>query len=269
MNIGNAQAPSFRPGASSFRPGAPSYQPAYPQYQQYGGYNQQYPQYGYGYNQQGQAQAQGQQPYQQYGYNQQYQQYSGYNQQQQQPTYNQSQSQQAAPPVTIAKRPAGSEGAEGTQGQTSGTAPNATGDPSAVAPKAKVLSIGLDATAKVEKTGQTKVLSISSTTTKADAPKKAPEAGSKAAAVKAIEKTGEPVAPASGKDSPAPSSGKNSPSRAEGKAPTKEADAVAKEQEADVDESILNEVYGKVSNIAPYPYNFTHSTCRSTSTSFS
>ncbi|KAF2674945.1 hypothetical protein BT63DRAFT_474631 [Microthyrium microscopicum] len=239
MNLNNAQAPTFQPGAATFQPGAASFQPAYSQYQQYGGgYNQQqqYPQYGYGgYGQQGQQGQQAQQ-FQQYGgYNQQYGQY-GYNQQQ--PNYNTQQAQQAAP-VTIAQRPGGADSAQAP------AASKPAADPSA-APKAKVLSIGLDSSAKVEKTGGTKVLSIGGPAPpKQDSSKAAPEAGNKVAAAKAIEKTGDaPAAKSSGKTSPAPSSGKDSPGPAD-KAPVKDVDAVAKEQEADVDESILAEVYGK------------------------
>jgi peptide chain release factor subunit 3 len=250
LNISNPQAPTFQPGVASFVPSAPSFQPGnYQQYSQYGGgYNQQQQQFGGGNYQYGYAQP-GQQSYQQYGYQQQYPQY-GYNAQQplQQQQYSQNQ-QPSKAPVTIAKRP--------TEGQSQPSAPTATQPKTtssdSQAPKAKVLSIGLDSAPKVEKAGQTKVLSIGSTAppaskieSKSD-DKKPADSGAKVAAAKAIEKAGEGVPAAkAGKTSPAPSSGKDSPSRVESKPATKEADAVAKEQAADVDESILNEVYGKV-----------------------
>lgn len=122
------------------------------------------------------------------------------------------------------------------------------------APKAKVLSIGAEAAApKVEKAGQTKVLSIGSTAPAPSSVKdgvdpKAPEAGAKVAAAKAIEKTGEPTKAspsASGKTSPTPSTGRSSPSRAsDAKAAARAAD-VEKEQAEDVDEELLEEMYGK------------------------
>jgi peptide chain release factor subunit 3 len=131
-------------------------------------------------------------------------------------------------------------------------------------PKAKVLSIGLDATTKVEKAGQTKILSIGSTGSAASKSEPKPgektdsaESGAKITAAKAIQKTGESVPSSStsgaGKTSPSPSSGKTSPTRADSKPVMKEADAVAKEQAVDVDEEILNEVYGKVSDLLGLP----------------
>lgn len=72
----------------------------------------------------------------------------------------------------------------------------------------------------------------------------APEAGSKASAAKAIEKTGDKAA--SGRTSPT-GSGRSSPSSA-AKVAAKEkrdADAVANEQSADVDDDTLKEMYGK------------------------
>jgi peptide chain release factor subunit 3 len=189
---------------------------------------QQFPQYGYQ-----------QQQYPQYGYNP-----------QQQPIQN---LQQARPPVTIAKRPTDGQQPQTQSSQVAG-APSSSGTTSE-APKAKVLSIGLDSTPKVEKTGQTKVLSIGSTAPgksepKSEDKKDTTDSGGKVAAVKAIQKTGEPVpsttAAGAGKTSPAPSSGKDSPSGDDSKHAVKEADAVAKEQAVDVDEEILNEVYGKV-----------------------
>ncbi|KAF2453835.1 elongation factor Tu GTP binding domain-containing protein [Lineolata rhizophorae] len=145
------------------------------------------------------------------------------------------------------------------------------GDSSAkvdTAGKTKVLTLGGDSpkqdpkasgdqsTASVSTSGKTKVLSIGSTgpspapsAAKENADKDVPEAGSKVAAAKAIEKTGEPTpgssGKASGKTSPTPSSGRSSPSRAEQRAMAREADAVAKAQEQDVDEDTLAEMYGK------------------------
>lgn len=116
-----------------------------------------------------------------------------------------------------------------------------------------MLSLGTDtATPKVEKAGQTKVLSIGSTAPapapsqakkEAEKGKEAPEAGSKVTAKVAIEKT--KTETQSGKTSPTPSSGRNSPSRAEQRAAAREADAVAKEQAEAVDEATLQEMYGK------------------------
>jgi peptide chain release factor subunit 3 len=245
LNIGNPQTTAaFHPGANSFQPGAATFQPSYQQYQQYGGYNQPQQYGGYNYGQQGQQgqhgyaqQGFGGQGYPQYGYNnQQYPNY-GYNPQQQ-PIQNQ---QQAQPPVTVAKRSAAQD--------------SIPSRPVAAAPKAKVLSIGLESAPKVEKAGPAKVLSIGAIAPTTSSPKLntdnvAPETGAKITAAKAIDKTGEAsgsMATESGTTSPAPSSGNESPRRAEAIA-KKEADAVAKEQAADVDESILNEVYGKVYN---------------------
>jgi len=99
-------------------------------------------------------------------------------------------------------------------------------------PKAKVLSIGVAQPPKDEEK---------------DAPKETPskpEAGSKVAAAKAIEKTGAEKTSESGKTSPTPSSGRSSPTRATVKA-ARDADAVEKEQAADVDDETLKEIYGK------------------------
>lgn len=123
---------------------------------------------------------------------------------------------------------------------------------SAAPPKAKVLSIGGDASTKLETGGKTKVLSIGSekpAEKSAEKPARsdAAEAGSKATAAKAIEKTGEAVPKASGspgQTSPSPSTGRNSPTAAEKKT-MREADAVAKEQEQVIDEETLREMYGK------------------------
>jgi peptide chain release factor subunit 3 len=102
----------------------------------------------------------------------------------------------------------------------------------ALAPKAKVLSIGVPAQAKKEEP-------------KKDAPAPVAE-GSKVTASKAIEKTEGKNPSESGKTSPSPSSGRSSPTRAGAeKTATREVDAVEKEQAADVDEETLKEIYGK------------------------
>ncbi|RDL36496.1 Uncharacterized protein BP5553_05848 [Venustampulla echinocandica] len=257
MNLGsNAQsqggAGGFRPGANSFQPGAQTFQPS-GQFQQYGGgapaaydqggyqqnyYNNNYsqPQYaqqgGYqgGYNA-GYSQNQNQAG----GYNQGYsQQYSGYSQQQQPPQAAPATAQQPLRQTpTIAKRPA-----DGSSGAAELNKPVTT---KAGAPK--VLSIGGDAPKP-----KAKILSIGSPTPAADSSAKketpsTPEAGAKAAATKAIEKT-EKKDSESDRTSPAPSSGRSSPSRAAARA-TRDADAVEKEQAADVDEETLKEIYGK------------------------
>jgi peptide chain release factor subunit 3 len=255
LNV-NAQAPSFHPGAASFQPGAPSFTPGQG-FQQYGGFGQQgYPQY---YNQQ-QAYGGYQQQYGQQGYPQ-YNQYGqapqGYNQQQyyQQPAGGQTQPQQPQQRLvpTIAKRPAaGDKDSKPTPAASSDAAPkpkvlSLSANDTAPAPKAKVLSIGAETTApKVE----AKVLSIGSTTpsVKDNVDQKAPDAGSKVTAAKAIEKTGEATKPSStpGKTSPTPSSGRDSPSRIEAaRAAAREADAVAKEQSEVVDEATLAQLYDK------------------------
>ena len=101
-------------------------------------------------------------------------------------------------------------------------------------PAAKVLSIGVPAPPK-DAEGK-------------DGPKETstkPEAGSKAAAAKAIEKTGGEKNSNGGKTSPTPSSGRSSPTRAPTGKVTRDADAVEKEQAADVDDETLKEIYGK------------------------
>jgi peptide chain release factor subunit 3 len=260
----------FRPGIASFQPGAASFQPG----QAYGGYAPQYQQ-----QQQQQQQYYQQGYYPQYGaqqgYNQYNQGYGGYNNQGYgmtlapkknlqfaeirdhdiltqatgggYPQYGQQQQQQAQQPAapTIAQRPAADAPA---------AAPSQPA--AATAPKPKVISISGDASGPKPKT---KVLSISgtgaATPVKQEEPAKAeptdkPEAGQKAAAVKAIEKTGEKAGKAataktSGKTSPSPGSGRNSPSAGEKKAAAREIDAVEKEQAADVDQETLKEIYGK------------------------
>jgi hypothetical protein len=165
--------------------------------------------------------------------------------------------------VKIAKRPQAGEAAPAAP---AASAPKAKvlsigGDGVAKVEKpigAKVLSIGGDSAPKVEKTGGVKVLTIGATKPAEPSPAKqnvnkaAPEAGAKVAAAKAIEKTGESTGSAasrSGATSPSPSSGRNSPTMAEKRAAARAAEDVAKEQAEDVDESVLNEVYGKVPKI--------------------
>lgn len=107
----------------------------------------------------------------------------------------------------------------------------------APAPKAKVLSIGVPATAPA---------AAKKEEVKKDALPAAAEAGAKASAVKAIEKTEKKTASEGGKDSSNASSGRSSPTLSgQAKAAAREADAVEKEQEADVDEETLKEIYGK------------------------
>ncbi|CRK29517.1 hypothetical protein BN1708_004978 [Verticillium longisporum] len=106
-------------------------------------------------------------------------------------------------------------------------------------PKAKVLSIGATAAPPKEVKEEKKEPAAAATT----AATAAPEAGAKATAAKAIEKTG--ATSKSGKTSPAPSSGRSSPPAGGPKGPVRDADAVAKEQSADVDDETLEEVYGK------------------------
>ncbi|EEY23178.1 eukaryotic peptide chain release factor GTP-binding subunit [Verticillium alfalfae VaMs.102] len=249
----NPNAGSFRPGVASFQPGAQSFNPGQqyggyvPQYQQY--YNQGYggggyPQYGGGAPGQGQGQGQGYQQYGQQGgyggqpaYNQGYgqQQYGQYNQQQQQ-----QQPQQVAP--TIAKRenaPAAAPAAAQPTVKKEGGAKVLSIGGEAPKPKAKVLSIGATATPPKEAKEEKKEPAAAATA----AATAAPEAGAKATAAKAIEKTG--ATSKSGKTSPAPSSGRSSPTAGGPKGPVRDADAVAKEQSADVDDETLEEVYGK------------------------
>ncbi|KAF2123525.1 hypothetical protein P153DRAFT_371587 [Dothidotthia symphoricarpi CBS 119687] len=263
LNMNSAQsfvpgAQAFVPGAQAFVPGQQAYggygQQAYGQYQQYGQYNQGYGQYGYqqgGYPQYGQQQQQGQQQGQ--GGYPNYNQYGQQQQQQQQQGYQPPQQQQRQAPVKIAKRGEADQTGSESPAPAKEAAPKAKvlsigGD---TAPKVKVLSIGADIAApKVEKAGQTKVLSIGSTapaaaSAKENVDKAAPEAGAKVTAAKAIEKTGEPTKstpPSSGRTSPTPS-GRDSPSRQE-KTVAKAAD-VEQELAEVVDEATLAEIYGK------------------------
>ncbi|CAK4033452.1 Eukaryotic peptide chain release factor GTP-binding subunit [Lecanosticta acicola] len=260
LNFQGGAAPgnTFTPGAQSFTPGAASFTPGQ-QYQQYG-YGQQYN----GYPQYGQQQGFGQ--YQQYGYGQQggHPQYGqqGYGQQNYQ-QYQQPQQQQAyVPPQQrqtpmIARR---GEALPSTQQQPAAQAPKpaASANGSGAAP-AKTLSLSAADTGaaapKVEKAGGTKVLSLGTAATPPPAKKEetaakeavskdAPNAGTKVAAAKAVEKTGEATAAVSGNTSPT-QSGRSSPSRAEQRAEARRADLVAQEQAAEVDDEALQEMYGK------------------------
>ncbi|KAI0467544.1 hypothetical protein F4859DRAFT_506701 [Xylaria cf. heliscus] len=254
-----AAAPTFRPGAASFQPTAHSFQPGqqsyagynqfqqpqqayyggpnanyYPQYGQPGGYNQQYGQ-GYG---QGYGNIYGQQA----GYNNQ-----GYGQQQ----YAQYQQQQTAPPQavpTIAKRPdqaaASAPAADlnkPTVTKEGGAKVLSIGGDASKPKAAKVLSIGVPAAPKEESKDEPKEPKEPKEDAAAETPA---DAGAKATAAKAIEKTGETTKSASGKTSPTPSSGRSSPSRA-AKGSARDADAVVNEQAADVDDETLKEIYGK------------------------
>ena len=242
----NMNANSFRPGAQSFQPGAHTFVPGQ-QYQQNGGYQQQY-----GYNQQYNQ-------YPQYGQQQNYNQYPQYQQQQQQPQYNQNFSQQgqfaaynqspgsfqprAGAPISIAKR--GSADPKSAQANETKAAPPAA-EPAtkpapkpatAPVPKAKVLSIGVPAAPATKKEEKNE--------DKADSPtSKQPTAdeGSKVTAAKAVDKS-TPKA-ASGRTSPTPSSGKASPTPGEAKK-GQTAEQLAAAQTADVEQSVLEEMYGK------------------------
>ncbi|KAJ9607097.1 translation termination factor GTPase eRF3 [Cladophialophora chaetospira] len=238
----NLNANTFRPGANSFQPGANTFQPGqqqYPQnnYQNYGygqqqGYNQ-YQQYGQQQPQQFQQYGQYQQPQQQQqGYNQGYNngQFAAYNQ-----TPGGFQPRQGGP-ISIAKRsdpqPA-SAPAPASQAEATPAAPAPKPQPAAAAPpKAKVLSIGVPTT-----TSASPKKPASPTTKDESTPTKA-EAGSKVTAAKAVEKSGKtPSAPTSGKSSPTPADIK--------KAAVRNAEELAAAQTADVDQSVLEEMYGK------------------------
>ncbi|KAF3359894.1 hypothetical protein VdG1_04969 [Verticillium dahliae VDG1] len=185
------------PNAGSFRPGVASFQPGAQSFnpgQQYGGYVPQYQQYyNQGYGGGGYPQYGGGAPGQ--GQGQGYQQYG----------------QQGAAPTV--KKEGGAKVLS-----IGGEAPK---------PKAKVLSIGATAAPPKEVKEEKKEPAAAATT----APPAAPEAGAKATAAKAIEKTG--ATSKSGKTSPAPSSGRSSPTAGGPKGPVRDADAVAKEQSAD------------------------------------
>ncbi|SMQ49642.1 unnamed protein product [Zymoseptoria tritici ST99CH_1A5] len=248
MQGGAPRGGTFVPGAQSFTPGAQSFNPGQ-QYQQYG-YGQQY---GGGYQQYGQQQGYNQ--YQQYG---QYQQ-QGYGQQQYaQQGYNQYQQPQQQAYVPPAARQAPMIAKRGEALPTAAAAKPAAANGAAAPVKTLSLSAADTGAAapKVEKaTGGAKVLSLggapaAATPKAAPAPKEAvskdaPEAGTKVAAAKAIEKTGEPTAAVSGASSPTPS-GRSSPTRADIKAEEKrKADQVLADQAAEVDEEALAEMYGK------------------------
>ena len=235
----NMNANSFRPGAANaFQPGASSFQPGqqysqngyqqqygygqqqYQQYPQYGQQQQQYPQY---------PQYGGQQQYNQ-NFNQQSSQFAAYNQQP-----GQFQPRQGAP-ISIAKRGVDPTPAAANDSKHA-LAPAAASKPTpaaAAAPKAKVLSIGVPTATSAKKT-ETK------DETKAEsAAKKPADEGAKVTAAKAVEKTG---AKTSGKTSPS-ASGKTSPAPGESKK-GQNAEALAQDQTADVEQSVLEEMYGK------------------------
>jgi len=250
----NMNANSFRPGASSFQPGASSFQPGQ-QFQQYNGYGQQHGGYGQqhgGYGQQGYNQYQ-QYPQQAYG---QYQQYQQPQQQPQQPrqnnsaafaAYNQSPGQfqpRQGAPISIAKRgTAESSAAPPPSKPAAAPAPTVAKADSAPS-KPKVLSIGVPA-------------APAATTKKADSPttKTGPpedqmpaptpstaEDGAKVNAAKAV--AGDKI---SGKTTPpSKTGGKSSPTPAQTEAKKKaDAAAIAAAQTADVEQSVLEEMYGK------------------------
>ncbi|EFZ02708.2 translation release factor eRF3 [Metarhizium robertsii ARSEF 23] len=246
VNAGQSQG-GFRPGATSFQPGAQSFQPGQPygggfsnQYQQQQQYYQQgyYPQYGQqqGFNQYNQGGYGGNfsQGYNQ-GYGGGYPQYGQPGQAQQQSTQAPASAAPAAAP-TAPKVLTKEGGPKVLSIGGGGVAP-----PPPPKPKAKVLSIGGSGTSTPTKDKEEAK----------PEPSNKPEAGQKAAAVKAIEKTGEKAGKAasssksSGRTSPTPSSGRSSPSGPGEKKAQREVDAVTKEQAADVDDETLKEVYGK------------------------
>lgn len=268
LNLNNGQ--NFTPGAASFTPGAQAFVPGGQGYgynqgygqqygQQYGGYNQGYgqqqqQQYGYqqGYPQYGQQQQQGYQGYGQQGGQQGYGNQYGYQQNYQS---QQAQPQQSQPPIKIAKR---GEAEVTSSSSAAPPEPKKDAAPKVLsiggdgALKAPVLTIGAETAApKVEKSGQTKVLTISTpaaapSTAKENVDKAAPEAGSKVAAAKAIEKSGEPTkstSAAPGRTSPTPSSGRDSPTPGSSKTAAKV--DVEQEMAEVVDEATLREMYGK------------------------
>jgi peptide chain release factor subunit 3 len=238
----NINAGSFRPGVNLFQPGANSFQPGqqFPQYgqqQQYGGYGQQYnqyPQYGH------------QAGYQQYPQYQQQQQYSGqqqFNQGGQFPQYNQQQPTQFQPrqgaPISIAKR-GGGDSSPAQDAKATAPPADAPKPAAAAPPKAKVLSIGVPAAPKAEpkKEAEAPVKKADAPDDKSTAPA---EKAAKVTAAKAVKDAGKP----SGKTSPVPSSGKNSPTPGESGKKGLTAEQLAAQQTADVDESVLEEMYGK------------------------
>ncbi|RMD44006.1 hypothetical protein DV735_g1108, partial [Chaetothyriales sp. CBS 134920] len=153
-----------------------------------------------------------------------------------QPAYNQQPGQflpRQGAPISIAKRNAdpSSPATARTEAKpvvAAAASPAAAPAAATAPPKAKVISIEAKAEAKTE--------------AKTEAPaKKAAEDGAKVTAAKAVEKSGVKVTSktasptASGKSSPAPGDAK--------KGQTSE--AVAQDQTADVDQSVLEEMYGK------------------------
>jgi peptide chain release factor subunit 3 len=261
LNVNNrqtTQSNTFRPDANSFNPDSQSFVPQNQQYtqqygagydqSQYGYYNQQqayYPQYSQGgypqYNQGGYGGA----GYGQVGYGDVYgNRYGGYNHQQQYQPQAQQQHQRQAP--VIAKRPTASAVPDvGAPASSSGVGEAAMNPTAANNTAPKVLKIGGDALAP-----KAKVLSIGTPALAVEKKEMPVEegAGSKTAAAKAIEKTEKPSdkTPALGSKPPStPASGKSSPAPTDMKAPVRQVDAVAKEQAEDVDEETLAEVYGK------------------------
>ncbi|KAK3073424.1 translation termination factor GTPase eRF3 [Teratosphaeriaceae sp. CCFEE 6253] len=262
LQNGGGQANSFQPGTQNFQPGANTFQPGQ-QFQQYGYGQQQYNAY-----QQYVQQGYGQQPQQGYGqqggYSQYGQQYGqqDYSQYQQPPQPPQQQQQAYQPPQQrqtpmIAKRgealPAATQAKPATP-PAAKPAPKPAAASNGPAP-VKTLSLSASDTGaaapKVEKTtGGGKVMSLNIAPSapapaKETADKDAPAAGAKVSANKAIEKTGESTAPASGETSPTTASGRSSPTRAEQRAEARRADLVAEEQAAEVDAAELAELYGK------------------------
>ncbi|KAI5299183.1 translation termination factor GTPase eRF3, partial [Ascosphaera pollenicola] len=264
LNLNNAQAPSFTPGAAAFTPGAPAFTPG----QQYGGYGyQQYPQYQQGYYQQP---AYGQ--YNQQYYNQYQNQYTapqqGYQQGYQQPQQTPAAQQQQWRPQSIAKNPAAGAAAAASPAPAAAAAPAAVKQQIQKAASPKVISLGSSKVAptpsassskaapsspKVNavspKAGGTKVLSIggdvgaaSSAAAKVaenKASAASTDSGSKVIAKQAIDKTEKTSKKASGKSSPTLSSGRSSPGRSD------RAVTAVQEQQADVDDATLKEIYGE------------------------
>lgn len=237
---------TFRPGASSFQPGASSFTPGQT-FQGYNGYQQQYSGYGQqqDYNQY--------QQYQQQGYSQ-YQQYQPPPPQQQSSrqnngafaAYNQTPGQfqpRAGAPISIAKRSGTDNASKAAAPQTAKPAVVSLPKSDAPAPKVKVLSIGVptppaDTPKKVD-SPTTKAPTAEDKMPETKSVAKSAEAGAKVAAAKAVG-----AAEISGKTTP-PKSGKASPTPAEVAKTKQTAEAVAAAQTADVDQSVLEEMYGK------------------------
>ena len=241
----NMNANSFRPGASSFTPGASSFQPGQ-QYQQYNGYNQQ--QEGYaqqGYNQYQQYPQQGYGQYQQYQQPQQPQQQSRQNNSASFAAYNQTPGQfqpRQGAPISIAKRgTTDSAPAQPAPKPAPAPAP-AVAKSDGTQSKAKVLSIGVPAApaAATKKADSPTTQAPSDAQVPATAPSGA-EAGAKVTAAKAV--AGEKI---SGKTTPpSKTDGKSSPTPNEVAKRKADAAAIAAAQTADVDQTVLEEMYGK------------------------